>query len=294
MREKYDYLNDIINTSEEEVVLISFEEKNPQPIYELSSSAARSSGQGEMVTHYNKYRVTQNSNDNSNISQQQIRQQTRQQQKDYDSILLSYNYILVSSMMVFLMVLFLPKTLRRRISAIGRRIPVRCGIGQSNCAGRGCHTSGNTFTFRKSSGAATRGNRPMLNNQRVDYYQSKKEEYTNLFPNGDACLADEESTVETNDVESNNGFKRTGPFNNTNSATVVKTKNDEKMNRVSPQSRLLSSRRTNYGSTLPALDTNFVSTCSIQKAKPSDNEELSPLGKFINVLQQHSLFIFNI
>ena len=75
---------------------------------------------------------------------------------------------------------------------------------------------------------------------------------------------------------------------------VVKTKNDEKTNRVSPQSRLLSSRRTNYGSTLPALDTNFVSTCSIQKAKPSDNEELSPLGKFINVLQQHSLFIFNI
>ena len=36
----------------------------------------------------------------------------------------------------------------------------------------------------------------------------------------------------------------------------------------------------NYGSSLTALDTSFVSTCSLEKAGSCDNEELSPLGEF--------------
>jgi hypothetical protein len=74
--------------------------------------------------------------------------------------------------------------------------------------------------------------------------------------NSDKCLMDEESLLLSKDEGSNK----------------------ESMHRASRRT-LFMSRRRNYGSSLPVLETKFINTCSIEKAKQSHNDELSPLGK---------------
>ena len=199
--------------------------------------------------------------------------------------LLSFNNLLVASILIFAMLIVFPKGIRKRFF---------------------CRDTDNRRrNATKSSNPTSKAWAWMIDKtKRKEYYQKQKKVYDDLYPNGDRSLVDacsfqiaEEGgqSVMTNADSSSTSTSTSTSTNNTNSTTAstsncttnrnpnANTNSSMKMNiknnHMGPKSSLLSSHgRRNYGSSMPVLDTNFVSTCSIQKAE--DNEDLSPIGEF--------------
>jgi hypothetical protein len=226
-------------SDEEQMILVSFKTKTPAPSY--------------------GNRVDSSTSSNSN-----------------SAIQTTFNFLVGSSMILFVFLIVFPKGLRRQFAKAGEK---KEGKWSWSC-------------------------------KRKDFYQSKKDEYSDLFPNGDKSLvdqySDEESRIGQRSGNGNgNGNGKSGSRNGSGdtascTASGASGSSADRNNSVhknkegtavatappppppqvpSPHSRLLLSKRRNYGSSLPVLDTNFVSTCSIKKAGAAEYDELSPLGK---------------
>ncbi len=178
----------------------------------------------------------------------------------------SFNFVFIATILIYATMLFFPKAVQKRLlRVIDRRK----------------HT-GDDLVLDE-------------NNNTPSSYQNGKKEYRNLFPIGGRSLADddEESAMPTSGRTSTSKEDEASTRSSCavmsagTSTSNIKKRDKSRVHKhesgatevISPRSRLLLSRRPNYGSSLTALDTNFISTCIVGKANLADNDELSPLGK---------------
>lgn len=265
----------LLGSNEEEVILIKFAEKeSPKQMF---GSSMISSINNEDQMHRQQYHYYPSSTQEQ--SKEALNEESNIDQAEYGgSILFSINYLVATSIVVYLAYILFPRRFRNRFQQL------------QNKGDKRYSSSNKEKEYTKRTWFTTKNEKKRRNNANWISYCSQRKQNNALFPIQDKSLFDDScslQSMEEGDDESSKMEKHSLRLRKEHLDTSKRTshdhhsssKRDPKREVISPASKLVLSEK-NYGSSLSALDTSFVSTCSLEKAGSRDNEELSPLGEF--------------
>lgn len=283
-------MDELGSKNEDEVILIKFIDKE---------IPKRSYGSSLSYNNEDTSTYSQTSSSNQISNEAEIVQFSNETMKNamFGSITLwSMNNILISSVVVYGLFLLLPRGVRKRIvnTTVESKIYKRLATVKTK------EKAQESSSTAISDPMITTSTTPLLHKTKtsnqynsVESWKLKKKQYDALFPNGDKSLVDIDSfslqTVEEDaslsKTEQGLHCRKVHSNYHTHSRNHIRQdhKDADEKEDFSERKLVLTSEK-NYGSSLSALDTSFVSTCSLEKASSLDNEELSPLGEFCLLL----------
>ena len=280
-------MDELVSNNEDEVILIKFIDKEtPKRIYGSSLKY----NDNDTTTSSQSSSSKRSSNQiSSEVEMIQVSNETMKNAMFGSTTLWSMNHILIASVIIYGLFLLLPRGVRKRIMITTLEGQIFKQSATVKSKEKAQESSSTAISDTMISTSTT----PLLHKTKTsnhyNNWKQKKKQYDALFPNGDKSLVDIDSfslqTVEEDPSlsKTEQGLHYRKVHSNYHTHSRNRFGQDDRNtndNENFSERKLVLSPDKNYGSSLSALDTSFVSTCSLEKAGSHDNEELSPLGEF--------------